>query len=199
MHTLDDTHFSYEAAFRTAYPKGYDNSQTQPSAPLSIAWFESPLGPLITVSDDAVLYMLEFTSRKNLGHYVNRLQTKTHRAIMVGRTQITGQIETELTAYFAGKITDFTTPLHMIGTDFQQAVWNALRAIPYGQTRSYSELAKMISNDSAVRAAASSNANNTLALIVPCHRVISKSGELGGYAGGLVNKQWLLNFEAGRL
>lgn len=199
----------YETAeqFRAVHQKtlGFETPELETSGlapkekPFYISWTDSPLGQIITVCDEAMLYMVEFTSRKNLGRYVNRLRARTQRPILAGRTQITEQIEAELADYFAGQLTHFKTPLNMIGTPFQKSVWTTLCSIPYGQTRSYSELAQMSGNARAIRAAASSNANNTLALIIPCHRVIAKSGGLGDYAGGLAKKQWLLDLEAGNI
>ena len=89
----------------------------------------------------------------------------------------------------------FSTPLAPTGTAFQNQVWKALQDIPYGTTCAYTDLAIAVGNEKAVRAVASSNANNGLALIIPCHRVIAKGGGLGGYAGGVDKKQWLLDHE----
>jgi len=102
----------------------------------------------------------------------------------------------ELEAYFAGHLTHFETPLATSGTEFQRQTWNALQTIPHGETRSYAQLAEMIGKPAAIRAVASANANNGLALIIPCHRVIAKNGGLGGYAGGLTRKQQLLDLES---
>ena len=114
---------------------------------------------------------------------------------MVGRTAITDKFEEELAAYFAGDLQTFTTPLHTHGTDFQRRVWRGLQTVPYGETRTYAQLASGIGSPRAVRAAASSNAANALALIVPCHRIVPKSGGVGGYAGGPERKRWLLDLE----
>ena len=191
----------YESAsgFRAAHQSAFGAAPNAGSLPLYIDWIDTALGPMIAICDDKNLYLLEFIVRKNLGKYVTRMSTKTGRTIIIGRTAITDQIQSELSAYFEGALTAFKTPLIMTGTDFQKTVWRALCAIPYGQTRSYGALAKSIGNAKAFRAVATSNANNGLALIVPCHRVINTGGGLGGYAGGLAKKQWLLDLEAGRL
>jgi methylated-DNA-[protein]-cysteine S-methyltransferase len=104
----------------------------------------------------------------------------------------------QLTEYFEGRRTAFDFPLRPRGTPFQQAVWEALRAIPAGETRSYAEIARAVGRPSAVRAVGAANGANPIAIVVPCHRVIGSSGELTGYAGGLPMKRWLLAFE-GRL
>ena len=98
-------------------------------------------------------------------------------------------------AYFAGRLQRFTLPLAPRGTAFQQAVWQALCDIPYGETRSYSDIARAIGNPRAVRAVGAANGRNPLSIIVPCHRVIGRSGELTGYAGGIPIKRWLLALE----
>ena len=102
----------------------------------------------------------------------------------------------QLTAYFAGKLTQFDLPLAMIGTDFQKRVWRVLLEIPYGKTRSYGEIACGIGAPAAVRAVGAANGRNPIAIVVPCHRVIGSSGKLVGYGGGLPMKQMLLNLEA---
>jgi methylated-DNA-[protein]-cysteine S-methyltransferase len=101
----------------------------------------------------------------------------------------------ELDEYFAGKRKQFTLDLVMAGTDFQLKVWSALLTIPYGKTASYLDIAKRVGNKNAMRAVGGANHNNPIAIIVPCHRVIAHDGSLGGYGGGLSNKEWLLNHE----
>ncbi|MFB3239606.1 methylated-DNA--[protein]-cysteine S-methyltransferase [Aeromonas salmonicida] len=101
----------------------------------------------------------------------------------------------EFAAYFAGRLQRFTLPLAAHGTAFQQAVWQALCDIPYGETRSYGDIARTIGKPAAVRAVGAANGRNPLSIIVPCHRVIGQNGSLTGYAGGLPIKQQLLALE----
>lgn len=101
----------------------------------------------------------------------------------------------QFTAYFAGKLQQFDLPMAAKGTPFQQTVWRALCDIPYGETVSYLEIALAIGNPKAVRAVGAANGRNPLSIIVPCHRVIGRSGELTGYAGGIPIKRWLLELE----
>jgi methylated-DNA-[protein]-cysteine S-methyltransferase len=103
----------------------------------------------------------------------------------------------ELEAYFAGELRQFSIPLAPVGTPFQLDVWNALRAIPYGETRSYGQLAERIGRPSAVRAVGAANGANPLPIVVPCHRVIGSNGSLTGFGGGLPLKQALLALERG--
>lgn len=191
----------YESAsgFRAAFGQAFGTApKGVTTGPLFIDWLDTPFGPMIAICDEAALYLLEFTTRKSLDRQVRRVASKTRRAIIPGRTAVTDQIARELAAYFKGDLRAFQTPISLSGTDFQKSTWRALCDIPYGQTRSYAQLAEAIGNAKAVRAVASSNANNGLALIVPCHRVINTGGGLGGYAGGLDVKQRLLDMEAGR-
>jgi len=101
----------------------------------------------------------------------------------------------QLVEYFVGRRRAFDIPLAPQGTGFQQLVWRALAAIPYGETRSYGLLARSIGRPSASRAVGAANGKNPISIIIPCHRVIAASGELTGYAGGLVAKRWLLEHE----
>jgi methylated-DNA-[protein]-cysteine S-methyltransferase len=104
----------------------------------------------------------------------------------------------QLEAYFSGALRDFDLMLRPVGTPFQLAVWEALRTIPYGQTRSYGEIAAQLGRDGASRAVGAANASNPLPIVVPCHRVIGADGRLTGFGGGLPRKQWLLAMERGQ-
>jgi len=184
------------SGFRAAFAKTFGQAPAKAgTSPLFIDWLSTPLGPMLAVCDEDHLYMLEFTVRKNMDRGFEKLRKVHKRAVIPGRTAITDQIETELEAYFNGTLTEFKTPLTPTGTYFQNQVWKSLQDIPYGETCAYTDLAKAVGNEKAVRAVASSNANNGLALIIPCHRVIAKDGGLGGYAGGVDKKQWLLDHE----
>jgi len=102
----------------------------------------------------------------------------------------------QLAAYFAGELMEFDLPLAPKGTDFQKGVWKALVEIPYGETRSYSEIAQRVGKPAAMRAVGAANGRNPIGIIVPCHRVIGSSGKLVGYGGGLPMKRMLLDLEA---
>lgn len=101
----------------------------------------------------------------------------------------------QLAAYFAGQLTQFDVDLRPIGTEFQQKVWTALQAIPYGHTRSYGEIAAMIGSPGAARAVGLANGRNPIGIIIPCHRVIGSSGDMTGYGGGIERKRMLLTLE----
>ena len=192
-----DAGYQSASGFREAYAKAYG---TSPGGgvedPLYIDWVGTPLGQMVLLADDQALHLCEFTDRKALPRQMGRIRRLADRPVVMGRTSITDRAEKELSDYFAGKRTDFDVPIALNGTAFQSRVWEGLRAIPYGRTATYGELAETIGSPRAVRAAASSNAANALAIIVPCHRIVPKAGGVGGYAGGAVRKQWLLDHEA---
>jgi len=120
---------------------------------------------------------------------------RTSEAPCPPETPLLKECVRQLNAYFAGQLTDFDLPLHMEGTAFRQKVWQALCTIPYGETRSYSQLAAMIGQASASRAVGGANHHNPISIIVPCHRVIGADGSLTGYGSGLDMKEWLLEHE----
>lgn len=166
---------------------------------LKSAWLDSPLGPMLAVSDEDALYLLEFVERRGLEKEIERLRAKTKSAIIPGKTKPIDQIEQELEEYFAGTLKEFKTLIHLVGSDFQKKVWQELMQIPYGQTRSYLEQAKALGRPTSFRAVANANGKNQLAIIIPCHRVINSNGELGGYGGGISRKEFLINLEKQRI
>ena len=115
--------------------------------------------------------------------------------IIEGDHEILTKTKMQLDEYFAGKRKSFDLPIHFEGTEFQNKAWNALLKVPYGETRSYAEQAKLIGNPKAVRAIGRANGLNPISIIVPCHRIIGKSGKLTGFASGLKDKEYLLNLE----
>ncbi|MDX1837450.1 methylated-DNA--[protein]-cysteine S-methyltransferase [Legionella taurinensis] len=162
---------------------------------LKTALLDTPLGPMMAVASDTQLYLLEFIERRGLEREIERLRQKASAAIVPGSAPPIDQIDRELQAYFAGTLTEFTTPLCLMGSPFQQQVWDVLRQIPSGQTRSYTQVAQALSKPFACRAVANANGANQLAIVIPCHRVINSNGELGGYGGGIAKKKWLLEHE----
>lgn len=162
---------------------------------LKATWIDTCLGPMIAMADDEKLYLLEFVGRRGLEREVERLRQKTKSAIIPGSTKPIQQIEKELQQYFNGQLSQFKTPLHLLGSPFQKRVWKELKKIPYGETRSYLEIAKAIGKPTAFRAVALANGANQIAIVIPCHRVINTNGQLGGYGGGVTKKEWLLNHE----
>jgi AraC family transcriptional regulator of adaptative response/methylated-DNA-[protein]-cysteine methyltransferase len=162
---------------------------------LRAAWIDTPLGSMIAIAGDDGLYLLEFVDRRSLENEIKKLVKTLKAVIALGENTIIKSIKNEIVAYFKQKKFIFTTPMHLLGSLFQKKVWEELQRIPLGETRSYLEIAKQIKAPTACRAVARANSTNQLAIIIPCHRVIKTNGELGGYAAGVIRKQWLLEHE----
>ncbi len=195
------TGYESGSGFRDAFSRimGSPPSSSGGNSVLTAAWIDTKLGPMIGIADEKALFLLEFVDRRGLELEVKRLREKTKSAIIPGTTGPLQSIEKELQAFFKGELTIFKTPVHLLGTPFQKRVWQELLSIPYGVTRSYTDIATSIGNSSAVRAVARANGSNQLAIIIPCHRVIRVNGDLAGYAGGLSRKKWLIEHESKRI
>lgn len=152
---------------------------------------ESPLGALLIAASDAGLHAIEFPESRHQVKRSTAWQTDDHPLLQTAAMQ--------LDEYFRGQRRHFELPLTPQGTAFQQRVWQALRAIPYGQTRSYAQLAEAIDQPSATRAVGAANGRNPLPIVIPCHRVIGADGTLTGFAGGLSAKMFLLRLEGALL
>ncbi|MGF6096905.1 methylated-DNA--[protein]-cysteine S-methyltransferase [Pseudomonas sp. 18175] len=148
----------------------------------------SPVGQLTLVARNgklaAILWEVERANRVRLGELFE-----------ANDSPVLLEAERQLTEYFAGTRNHFELELDFDGTDFQKQVWHALLTIPFGETRSYSQIAQQIGNPKAVRAVGAANGRNPISIIAPCHRVIGASGSLTGFAGGLQAKQYLLALE----
>ena len=164
---------------------------------ITVMEMQSPLGPLIAGATHEEVCLLEFTDRRMLETQFKTLQKHFGCALVPGQNNHLQHLQAELAQYFAGTRHQFTVPLVYPGTPFQQQVWDALRQIPFGETRSYEDLARQMGRPNAQRAVGSANGSNRIAIVIPCHRLINKNGELGGYGGGLWRKRLLLSLEQG--
>jgi methylated-DNA-[protein]-cysteine S-methyltransferase len=147
---------------------------------------DSPLGALTLVESDGALTGLYMDAQRHLpavAQHGNRDDA------------ILPAVREQLAAYWAGNLQEFTVPVRLTGTPFRRAVWQALLAIPYGQTWSYGKLAAHLGQPGASRAVGLANGRNPVSIVVPCHRVVGSSGRLTGYGGGLDRKHWLLEHE----
>ena len=149
---------------------------------------ESPIGSIFIAADNIFLRAITFDrNEEKIRATLSGFKHKSNTIIK--------QTQTQLQEYFAGKRTEFDLPITFTGTPFQNQTWHALLTILYGETRSYSEQALLIGNPKAIRAVGRANGLNPIGIVVPCHRVIGKSGKLTGYAGGLDKKIFLLDLE----
>lgn len=152
---------------------------------------DSPVGQLKLIANGDCLAAILWENDKQNRVRVGEPVEANDRPVLI-------ETERQLNEYFAGTRQEFDLSLDFHGTEFQKKVWAALLTIPFGQTRSYSEIALQIGNVNAVRAVGAANGRNPISIVAPCHRVIGASGELTGFAGGLANKMLLLSLEAGQ-
>ena len=189
--------FESASAFRAAFARllGRAPADLRTDGRLRATWIPTPLGDMLAVSSPSHLHLLEFVDRKGLPAELARLMAAEKQGIGLGTLPPSEQAAAELADYFAARSDRFTTPLAFAASAFTQQVWDALRAIPVGETRSYSDIARQIGRPAAVRAVARANGANQIAVMVPCHRVIGADGSLTGYGGGLWRKQRLIEIE----
>jgi AraC family transcriptional regulator of adaptative response/methylated-DNA-[protein]-cysteine methyltransferase len=199
--TVDDAVFEsgYEShsGFREGFSRtfGQTPGRSRAAAPDSVqlAWLPTPLGQVVAGAIEGGICLLEFTdgAENTAGVFSRRLR----RPVVPGDTPWHQQLGRELKEYFAAQRKQFSVPLVLLGSEFEQSVWRELLRIPYGETRSYEEMARRIGNLRAVRAVGRANGRNLVSIVIPCHRVINKNGGLGGYGGGLWRKRLLLHLE----
>lgn len=164
---------------------------------ISIQYYQSPVGELILGDFNNQLCLCDWRYRKMRNEVDTRILKGLNASFEEVRTSLLRETQRQLDDYFSKKLTVFDLPLLLVGTDFQQTVWNALQQIPYGKTQTYLGLSKNLNNPKAIRAVAAANGANALSIIVPCHRIIGSNQELIGYAGGLTAKKKLLELEQG--
>lgn len=180
-------------AFQHTFGRGVSAEPAQDC--IRVAWLDSPLGPLLAAASEAGLVLLEFTERRMLEAQFDALHRHFRLPLVPGAHAHLDRLRRELAEYFAGTRQVFDIPLAYPGTVFQCAVWSALREIPYGQTRAYDDVARTVGSPGACRAVGTANGKNRIAIVIPCHRVVNKDGQLGGYGGGVWRKQRLLDLE----
>jgi AraC family transcriptional regulator of adaptative response/methylated-DNA-[protein]-cysteine methyltransferase len=188
-----DSHSGFREAFARTF--GQPPGKSRNGDCVVATWIESPLGPLVAGATAKGVCLLEFTDRRMLEAQFATIRKRFHCAVVPGKHEFLEQLQTELEQYFAGKLTAFRVPLVYPGTPFQQKVWQGLLQIPYGKTCSYEDLADAIGAPGAQRAVGRANGQNRIGIVIPCHRVVNKGGQLGGYGGGLWRKQFLLDLE----
>ena len=149
----------------------------------TICWRESPIGPLGVGEEDGAITLILFAGQQPPEGYRE------------GETPLLEEAWAQLERYFTGELRQFSLPLAPAGTPFPQAVWRALEEIPYGETRSYGEIAGQVGRPKASRAVGAANHRNPIPIVIPCHRVIGAGGTLTGYGGGLDRKRLLLDLE----
>jgi len=190
-----DSLSGFQEAFRQYF--GASPTGLEEATVVKVDRVATPLGLMLAAATDEGLVMLEFVDRRMLPTQARRLGKRLAAVFVPDTSGVIVAAAEALTAYFAGVPSAFDLPLRLVGTPFQIEVWEALREIPWGETRTYGDLARRVGRPSAVRAVGRANGVNALAILVPCHRVIGSDGRLVGYGGGLWRKQRLLDLERG--
>ncbi len=162
---------------------------------INIQFYKTKYSEFILGSFNQKLCLLDFRYRKMRNTVDNRIKKGLDAEFIENDDELLKKTRVQIDEYLIGDRNKFDIPLLMVGTDFQKNVWNALIEVSYGETSTYLQLAKNIDNEKAVRAVANANGANSIALIVPCHRIVGSNGELVGYGGGLPLKKRLLNLE----
>lgn len=188
-----ESHSGFRDAFGRTF--GMPPGQAQDTECIFTELIESPLGPLVAGATSAGICLLEFSDPNRLERQFRALRRRLPLPTLPGGNPHLQVLRQELAAYFTGDLTTFSLPLVCPGSVFQEKVWQQLQRIPYGETRCYEQLAQEIGSPQAARAVGTANGWNRIAILIPCHRVVSKNGQLGGYGGGKWRKQWLLDLE----
>ena len=200
--TADPIEFTTEdeARFRAAFQAALDRQPaSEQGATISIDWVVSPVGPLLLGATDEAVVLVEFATFDHLDVQLERLRKQLSGSFAHSpKHPLLAQLRRELAEYFTGARRQFDVPVRYHGSGFQESVWSALRNIPYGETCSYAAIARSLGDPKATRAVGMANGANPIAIVIPCHRVVNASGELGGYGGGRWRKQLLLDLELGQ-
>ena len=162
---------------------------------IRIAVIKTPLGDMLAGATGDAICLLEIDESGRLERQFKAVRELILMSILPGEHALFARLREQLAQYFNRRRTAFDIPLSYPGSGFQRKVWQALRDIPCGQTRSYGEVARAVGKPGAARAVGGANGANRIAIIIPCHRVIAAGGGAGGYGGGLWRKQWLLELE----
>ena len=189
------SHSGFRDAFRHVFGQTPASAKSESGDAIRLSWIDTPIGPMVAGANQAGLCLLEFTDRRMLEHQLETLKRRFKTALVPGSHPYLDQASAQLSEYFAGARQMFDVPVHAPGSPFEERVWRALGEIPFGETRSYENVARAVGSPKAVRAVGRANGLNRIAIVIPCHRVVNKSGELGGYGGGLWRKRRLLYLE----
>ncbi len=189
--------FESDSGFREAFRKlfGEPPGRSRDRGVAYLTRIATPLGPMIAGATDSGVCLLEFADRRMLETQLARVRSRLQCATVPGDHEHLRLLRQEIDEYFARDLRVFSVPLVLAGTPFQNSVWQALARIPYGSVTSYQDIAQEIGKPQARRAVGRANGDNRLAILLPCHRVVGRTGALTGYGGGLWRKQRLLELE----
>ena len=197
------THTAFDTGYESLSGFGYTFKKIMGKSPqksvdkniILINRLTTPLGPMFICATENGICLVEFVDRRMLETEFKDLQKLLKAKIVIGENEHIKQAKKEITEYFDGKRKVFDIKLEMLGSNFQNSVWNCLKEIDYGTTTTYKQQAERINSPKAVRAVASANGFNRISIIIPCHRVIGEDGKMTGYGGGIERKKWLIEHE----
>lgn len=189
--------FESASGFHEAFTRTFDSkpSHVADVEPVVTSRVLTPLGPMIAGATSEGICLLEFADRRMLETRLERVRRWFGAPVIPGSSDLIAKLASEIDGYFTGRLTAFTIPLQLRGTGFQTAAWRQLLEIPYGQTISYEQQARQMGRPGAQRAVGKANGENRIAIVIPCHRVVNRNGDLCGYGGGLWRKEFLLDLE----
>lgn len=157
--------------------------------------YKSPIGEIIIVATDEGISFSWFVDEGKRELIIKKLEKESGNWLIEGTNDIIVKCKNQLKEYFEGKRQEFDLPFDINGSNFQLTIWNLLKKIPYGKTKTYKDLAKEYGDVKAIRAIANANGDNPIGIIIPCHRVVGIDGSMTGYAGGIWRKEWLILHE----
>ena len=197
---IGESGYESHSGFRDAFHRVFGDppARSREKGCILATWLETPLGPMVAGANRDGVCLLEFTDRRMLETQFVIVRKRFRSSVVPGTNEHLEQLKDELTRYFAAQLVRFTVPIVHPGTPFEERVWSELLRIPYGETRSYEELAAAVDVPGAARAVGAANGRNRICIVIPCHRVINKNGELSGYGGGVWRKRLLLESERTR-
>jgi O-6-methylguanine DNA methyltransferase len=185
--------------FREVFQNVLGDAVSPSATCMCVQLIDSPVGSLLTGAYDDAVCLLEFIDSSSIEDRLRALRARVAGAIEIRGNDVLEELQNQLAQYFAGTRRTFDVALsYNCGTQFQQRVWSALLNIAYGETWSYLKLATTIGDPGATRAVGMANGMNPIAILIPCHRVVNASGDLGGYGGGIWRKRVLLDLEKGQ-
>lgn len=191
LHTFAQrTYCDMEKSLVPDWAKGLKRSVT-----VCVQYYGSPCGEIILGSTGGLLCLCDWKGKDSAVKNMRRIIKTLNADVREENSPVLERAKIQLDEYFSGKRKSFDLPLHPIGTPFQKSVWNELLKIPYGETRTYMQIAQQVDNVKGVRAVAQAIGANGICIVIPCHRVIGSDGSLTGFAGGLDVKQTLLGVE----
>lgn len=189
--------FESSSGFRDAFAKVFGTTPGRSNGVVTVktARIETPLGPMVAGAAEDGVCFLEFADRRAFERQAAVLRRRCHAVMTPGRSELLESLEDQLDEYFDGARRTFDVPLKLEGSAFQTRVWAALQNVPFGETKTYAQIARTIGRPSASRVVGRANGDNRIAILIPCHRVVGQNGKLTGYGGGLWRKKWLLEHE----